>query len=155
ETKERFVIVDSVGVTESELVDTVPLDRKPTVPLAKLLKQVSFGARDPDAISAIAARLSRLDRRLGNDERAELEQLAGGATLKEIAGGIVVALDPDKQLAAAREATGADEPTVDDIASAARALLDDAVAPLATNPKLRERIVDLRRMHEQAIDETS
>ena len=74
EAKERFVIVDAVGVTESELVDTVPLDRKPTVPLEKLLKQVSFGVRDPDAISAIAARLSRLDRRLGKDERAELER---------------------------------------------------------------------------------
>lgn len=155
QAKERFVIVDAVGVTESELVDTVQLDRKPTVPLAKLLKQVSFGARDPDAISAIAARLARLDRRLGKDERAELERLAGGATLKEIAGGIVAALDPDRQLAVAREVTGADEPTVDDIATAARTLLDHAVAPLSTNPELRERIVDLRRMHEQAIDETS
>ena len=47
QAKERFVIVDAVGVTESELVDTVPLDRKPTVPLEKLLKQVSFGVRDP------------------------------------------------------------------------------------------------------------
>jgi type I restriction enzyme R subunit len=78
QAKERFVIVDAVGVTESELVDTVPLDRKPTVPLQKLLRQVSFGVRDPDTVSAIAARLSRLDRRLGQDERAELETLAGG-----------------------------------------------------------------------------
>jgi hypothetical protein len=43
---------------------------------------------NPDTISAIAARLSRLDRRLGHNERAELGQLAGGATLKEIAGGM-------------------------------------------------------------------
>jgi type I restriction enzyme R subunit len=155
EAKERFVIVDAVGVTESDLVDTVPLDRKPTVPLARLLKQVSFGVRDPDTISAIAARLTRLDRRLGTDERAELEQLAGGTTLKEIAGGIVAALDPDHQLEAAREATTATEPTVEDIATAARTLLDRAVAPLATNPELRERMLDLRRMQEQAIDETS
>jgi type I restriction enzyme R subunit len=153
--KERFVIVDAVGVTESELVDTVPLDRKPTVPLEKLLKQVSFGVRDPDTVSAIAARLSRLDRRLGADERAELETLAGGATLKEIASGIVAALDPDRQLATAREATGTDEPAVADIALAARSLLDQAVAPFATSPELRQRLVDLRRIHEQAIDETS
>jgi type I restriction enzyme R subunit len=155
QAKERFVIVDAVGVTESELVDTAPLDRKPTVALAKLLKQVSFGVRDPDTISAIAARLSRLDRRLSRDERAELEELAGGTTLKEIAGEIVAALDPDRRLATAREVSGAEEPTVDDLASAARTLLDNAVAPLATNPELRELIVDLRRMHEQAIDETS
>jgi type I restriction enzyme R subunit len=155
EAKERFVIVDAVGVTESEFVDTVPLDRKPTVPLEKLLRQLSFGSRDPDLVSAVAARLARLDRRLGKDEQEELERLSGGLPLKEIAAAIVTSLDPDKQLAAAREATGTEEPTVADIASSARQLLDDAVAPLATSPELRERIVDLRRMHEQAIDETS
>lgn len=155
QAKERFVIVDAVGVTESELVDTVPLDRKPTVLLERLLKQVSFGVRDADTVSAIAARLARLDRRLGMDERAEIEQLSGGYTLKDIAGDIVRALDPDQQLARACAATGTDQPSVDAIATAARALLDQAVAPLATRPELRERIVELRRLHEQAIDETS
>ena len=155
DTKDRFVIVDAVGVTETDLVDTVPLDRKPTVPLERLLRQISFGVRDPDTVSAVAARLARLDRRLSKDEHAELQALAGGRTLKEIASGIVAALDPDRQLDAARAATGSDEPTVDEIATATRTLLDTAVAPLATNPELRERIVDVRRMHEQAIDETS
>ena len=153
--KERFVIVDAVGVTESDLVDTVPLDRKPTVPLERLLKQVSWGVRDPDAVSAIAARLSRLDRRLTRDDRERIEELSGGTSLKEIAGGIVAALDPDRQLDAARQATGRDEPTVDEIAAATKALLDEAVAPLATNLELRERIVEVRRSYEQAIDETS
>jgi type I restriction enzyme R subunit len=55
--KERFVIVDAVGVTETDLVETQPLDRKPTVPLNKLLRQLSWGVRDPDSLSAIAARL--------------------------------------------------------------------------------------------------
>jgi type I restriction enzyme, R subunit len=155
EAKERFVIVDAVGVTESELVDSVPLDRKPTIPLQKLLRQLSFGSREPETISAVAARLSRLDRRLGKDEREELEGLSGGISLKEIAGSMVTALDPDQQLAAARGATASEEPTVDDIALAARTLLESAVAPLAANPELRERIIDLRRMHEQAVDETS
>jgi type I restriction enzyme R subunit len=149
------VIVDAVGVTESDLHDTVPLDRKPTIPLARLLKQVSFGVRDPDTASAIAARLSRLDRRLGKDERAELETLAGGLTLKHIAGEIVAALDPDRQLAAALVGARLASPSADEIIAASKSLLDSALAPLATNPELRERIVDLRRMHEQAIDETS
>jgi type I restriction enzyme R subunit len=47
------------------------------------------------------------------------------------------------------------EPTVEEIESARAALLADAVAPLATNPELRERIVTFRRSYEQAIDETS
>ena len=154
-SKERFVIVDAVGVTESDLVDTVPLDRKPTVPLERLLRQVSFGVRDPETASAIAARLVRLDRRLTQDDRARLEEVSGGVALKEIAGGIVSALDPDRQLDVARAASGTEEPDVDDIAAAGKALLDDAVAPLATNPALRELLVDIRRSYEQAIDETS
>ena len=155
EAKERFVIVDAIGVTESDLVDTVPLDRKPTVPLERLLRQISYGTHDADVASAVAARLSRLDRRIGPDERDELEALAGGVGIREIASDIVGALDPDRQLTAAREATGTEEPTVDAITAAARTLLADAVAPLATSPELRERLVELRRLHEQAIDETS
>jgi type I restriction enzyme R subunit len=153
--KERFVIVDAVGVTETELQETQPLDRQPTVPLERLFKQVSFGVRDADAISSIASRLSRLDRRLSPGERDELTRLAGGATLKELAGGIVAALDPDRQLEHAKAETGRDEPTVEEIAAAGRALLDEAVTPLATTPELRRRILDVRRSYEQAIDETS
>ncbi|MGI8885888.1 MAG: type I restriction-modification enzyme R subunit C-terminal domain-containing protein [Gaiellaceae bacterium] len=153
-SKERFVIVDAVGVTETELQETPPLDRQPTVPLERLLRQVSFGVRDPDTISSIASRLSRLDRRLSKTQRTQLTVLAGGTTLREIAGGIVAALDPDRQLEAARAASGG-EPTVDEVAAATKTLLDEAVAPLAANPELRQRIVEARRSLEQAIDETS
>jgi len=154
-SKERFVIVDAVGVTETELQETPPLDRQPTVPLERLLRQVSFGVRDPDAISTIASRLARLDRRLSETQRTQLTVLAGGTTLREIAGGIVAALDPDRQLEHAKELSGGGEPAVEEIAAAGRALLDEAVAPLATNPDLRQRIVEARRAYEQAIDETS
>jgi type I restriction enzyme R subunit len=149
--KERFVIVDAVGVTETDLVETQPLDRLPTVSLDKLFKQISFGVRDPDLASTIAGRLARLDRRLTKEDREELEQLAGGLSLQDVARGIVEALDPDRQ----REETGRTEPTEEEVAVAARALLDAAVAPLATNPELRERIIEVRRSYEQAIDETS
>ncbi len=154
-SKERFVIVDAVGVTENELQESPPLDRQPTVPLERLLKQVSFGVRDPDAISTIASRLSRLDRRLTDTQRTMFSVLAGGRTIKEIARGIVDALDPDGQLEHARIETGSDEPTVEQIAASTRELLDQAVAPLAHSPELRERIVEARRSLEQAIDETS
>lgn len=152
-TKERYVIVDAVGVTESDLVDTVPLDRKPTEPLERLLRRVSFGIRDSDEVSAIAARLARLDRRLTKEDREGIEELSGGVSLHEIASGIVDALDPDTQLEAARETAAGAEPTVDGIEAARAALLSDAVAPLAESPELRERIVSVRRSYEQAIDE--
>jgi type I restriction enzyme R subunit len=153
-SKERFVIVDAVGVTETDLVDTQPLDRDPTVPLERLMKRLSFGSRDPEVVSTIAGRISRLERRLRDDERVELEQLAGMG-LKDLARRMVDAVDPDRQLEAARVATGKAEPGVDEIAAAVRALLDEAVEPLATNPELRNRLVELRRQQEQMIDEVS
>jgi type I restriction enzyme R subunit len=149
--KERFVIVDAVGVTETDLVDTPPMDRQPTVGLDTLLTRLSFGERDPAVVSSISARLARLNRRLTPDDRLELQELAGGLTLGDIARGIVEATDPDRQV----EATGVAEPSPEQLAEAARALIDAAVAPLATNPDLRQRIVEVRRSYEQAIDETS
>lgn len=154
-TKDRFVIVDAVGVTETELQESPPLDRQPTVPLERLLRQVSFGIRDPDAISTVASRLTRLDRRLTDTQRTQLAVLAGGKTLRDIAGGIVSALDPDTQLEAARAAGEGAEPSVEEIAAAQKSLLDEAVAPLAHSPELRERIADARRSLEIAIDEVS
>jgi type I restriction enzyme, R subunit len=148
--KSRFVIVDAVGVTESDLSDTQPLDRKPTVPLERLLKQLSFGGPDADLVSTVAGRIARLERQLTKDDREELEDLAG-ITLRELTGAMVDALDPDRQ----REATGKDEPSEQELALATRRLLDAAVEPLATNPKLRERLVDVRRSYEQTLDEFS
>ena len=59
--KDHFVIVDAVGVTETQLMETKPLDRKPNVPLDRLFKDLAFGKRDPDLVSSIADRLARLD----------------------------------------------------------------------------------------------
>jgi len=154
EAKDRFVIVDAVGVTEADLVDTDPLDRKPTVALDKLMRQISFGVRTPDVVSSVASRIARLDRRLTPDQRAELEGLAG-VSLRDLSRGIVEAVDPDRQLEAAREASGAEEPGVDAIAAAASTLVEAAVAPLAQNAALRERLVELRRQQEQMIDHLS
>jgi type I restriction enzyme R subunit len=149
--KERFVIVDAVGVTETDLVETQPLERQPAVPLDKLFKQISFGVRNPDLASTIAGRLARLDRRLTKDDREKLEQLAGGLSLSDITRAIVEAIDPDRQ----REATGKEEPSDQEVEMAAKQLLDAAVGPLATNPELRAWIIEARRSYEQAIDETS
>ena len=149
-SKSRFVIVDAVGVTESELVDTQPLDRQPTVPLDKLLRQISFGSRDPDVVSTIAGRLARLERQLTKDDRAELEELAG-TSLRELTRALVESIDPDRQI----EATGKEEPTPEEIGAAAKELIGAALRPLATNPELRERLVEIRRSYEQTIDEVS
>ena len=58
--KDRFVIVDTVGVTETDLSDSYSLERKRTVPFDRLLDLVSMGDRDPDILSSLGSRLARV-----------------------------------------------------------------------------------------------
>jgi type I restriction enzyme, R subunit len=152
--KTRFVLVDAIGVTETPLVDMQPLDRKPTVSFDKLLKQVSYGNHDPDLVASLASRIARLDRQITMADREELEGL-GGVALRTLTHNIVKALDPDEQYETALRETDRDEPTPDEIAAVATRLIREAVEPLASNPDLRERMLEVRRSYEQALDETS
>jgi type I restriction enzyme R subunit len=153
--KDRFVIVDAVGVTESPLSDTQPLDRQPTVPLEKLMRQIGFGNRDQEILSTVAGRLARLDRQLTKADREDLTEAAGGVTLTDLTHALVDALDPDRQHAAAQAMTGKVDPTSEEVEAAAAGLLEAAAAPLANNPELRQKIVEVKRSYEQTIDETS
>ena len=157
-SKTHFVIIDCVGLAEQELTDTRSLERVPTVSFHKLLQSVAFGSTDGDVISSLAGRLARLDRRLGPTERQAIERLSSGKSLKEITVGLVIALDPDRHVEAARAEAGLPddaEPSVEQVEQAAASLLRDATAPLATNPELRQQIIDIKKHFEQTIDNVS
>jgi type I restriction enzyme R subunit len=156
-SKEGFVVVDAIGVTARErfLDVTQPLDRKPTVPLDKLLKLVSFGSTDADLASTVASRLARLDRQLTKEDRQRLRDVAGGIDIGEVTRRLVDSVDPDHQREAAIAATGHGEPTEAAVASAAQRLVAEALEPLAANSELRQLILDVWRSYEQTIDETS
>ena len=153
-SKTHFVIVDAVGVTESELNDTKPLERNQTVALGSLLQSVAVGQLTPDIVSSVASRLARLDRLITREDRDELESLAN-VSLTELTHSLVEAADVDRQLAAAQVATGKDEPSEGEVEQAARALMAQAAMPLAANPQFRQRLIDVRRSYEQTIDEVS
>ena len=55
----------------------------------------------------------------------------------------------------ARKTTGQDDPPESAIAEAQRQLLEDAARPFASNPNLRQRLVDIHRSYEQTIDTVS
>lgn len=154
-TKDGFVVVDAVGVMDTPLAENVqPLERKPGLSLKQVLDQVAFGRRDPEVASSLAARLARLDKNLTKDDRAMLASLAGGVDLGTITRNLVLALDPDQQLAQTRiDGKAEDDPAV--VAETAAAMLDAALEPLAANPELRNAIIDVRKSYEQTIDETS
>ena len=156
-SKERFVVVDAVGVTEHDRFEdrTQPLDRKPTVALKALLDLAGQGSTDPDLAATLASRLARLDRRLTVSDGERLTQVAGGMDLSTITHGLVEASDPDRQREHAVAVTGKTDPTIAEITAATRTLVSEALKPLAANPELRTTIVDLRKSYEQTIDETS
>ena len=96
--KDRFVIVDAVGVTDHPLIETRPLERQPHVPLEKLLEAVALGSTDKDLVSSLASRLARLDRRMSHSESQAVRGAAHGVELAAIIHGLVDAIDPDRHV---------------------------------------------------------
>ena len=146
--KTRFVLVDAVGVTEHPYIDAAPLDRDKTIPLKRLLEKAANLTITEAEVATLASRLARLDRELTDTERGELEGLAG-CSLADITRQLVEAIDPDRQASAlAQNENLAPEQVL-------RELLDTAVEPLAANPELRNRLLEIRKTHDLVIDETS
>jgi type I restriction enzyme R subunit len=99
-----------------------------------------------------------MDRRLGAPERTALAELAGGHVIAEISSAIVEALDLDHQIDEARRTAGLSddqEPTPQQLASAAQTLIREAVAPIATSPQFRQGLIDMKKSMEQTIDDIS
>jgi type I restriction enzyme R subunit len=152
--KDRFVIVDAVGVCESDKTDSRPLERKRTVPFDKLLEAVSWGVRDVDTLTSLAGRLARLDRDISEEDRTEIEAATGGKKLKEIINAVFEATDPDKQEEKAKQIFATDDPTAEQIKEAYEALAKEASA-VFDEPKLRGKLIEVKQRNEQTIDTIS
>ncbi len=167
--KTRFVIVDAVGVTEQELIDTGTVERKRSVPLKSLLEAVAVGAVDDDLLASLARRLALLEKRLTPAQREEVEDLLDVpaaserfTTLRDLSNALLDALDADKIYAVALVGAGLDSvadipdsmrpaPTEAELEAARQALVERAVMPLAASPALRGFLLE----REILIDETS
>ena len=101
--KTHFVIVDAVGVCESDKTDSRPLEKQPTVKFDKLLLGVALGKRDEDTLTTLAGRLARLDRELDSAQRQQVAEIAGGKTIAQMSATLLRAIDPN---AIAERATG-------------------------------------------------
>jgi type I restriction enzyme R subunit len=156
--KDHFVLIDCVGVTESKMDDTRPLEKEPGVSFEKLLQHVAAGGANAEMVSSLASRLTRLERKLEPAQREVLKEASGGVGLIAITHGLVEALDDDRQVEKAREVYGLApdaEPTDAQVAKVASDLIREACKPLATNPKLRKTLQELKAMVDQIIDEIS
>ena len=93
--KTHFVIVDAVGVCESDKSPSKPLDRKPSIPLDKILNTVATGVADADLVSTLAARLSRLSSRLSVEDRNQFTADSGGLTPETLAHNLLSSINND------------------------------------------------------------
>ena len=160
--KERFVIVDAVGVTDvDELSDTSPLEQNPTVSFEKLLKSIRFGKPTEDKLSSMAGRLSRLHNKLTEDQMKEIRDLTDGKALSDFAHDFVVAIDEDRIVEHVQKEKGskgqyqAYKPTQKEIKETAEKRMIEAIKPFVANGKLMERLIQIKAETEQIIDDVS
>ncbi|WP_329456677.1 DEAD/DEAH box helicase family protein [Streptomyces sp. NBC_01497] len=161
--KDRFVIVDTVGVTEHAMVDARPLVRDgmaETPSLERLLKECEDGRPlSADDVATLAGRLSRLGRRLDDEQLARIEGSAGGRKLTELVTGLVLATDPDRLTGERVRAAVGDAvsglPQADDLGNAESdpesaedaidAMLIEAMRPFMERDALREALLEAAR----------
>ena len=146
--KTHYVIVDAVGVTTSLKTASQPLDTKPSIPFKDLAMGLMMGDRSEETVSSLAARLSRLDNKLGAEDQARIAQ-AAGKPLITIVSDLFDAIDPDKVEADAKS-EGHAEPDDSAMAGAREERIKRA-ANVFTGP-LINLIDTIRRDNEQTID---
>jgi type I restriction enzyme R subunit len=134
--KDRFVIVDAVGVTKSHKTDSRSLDRKPSVSLKDLMMSVVMRSRDENTMTTLAGRLTRLDKKLSDAERKQYTEISGGLSVSDTAKALLDAFDKD---------------FIAQSGKTRQELVEKAAAPF-NNPKLRDFIENVRKAHDQIID---
>ena len=150
ENKDHFVIVDAVGVTKSKKTETRTLERKPTVSMKELMLNVALGAKDEDTLTSLANRLVRLNSQMTPRERKEFEDNVGTPAGK-LAESLLNAFDEEVIKQTAINTFKTAEPDEEQLNEAQKALINDAVKPFY-DPDTRDFIENIRRSHEQIID---
>ena len=151
--KTHFVVVDAVGVTETDKTDTKPLDTKPGVSFERLLGGIPLGVRDEETLSTLAGRLARLDRAIDPKDQKQIAE-AAGRPLRSLINSLLDAIDTAKQLQKAKELFDTDPPTDEQRESATKQLVTLACEPF-DDPNVRNTILEIKERNEITIDTES
>ncbi len=153
DNKDHFVIVDAVGVTKSRKTDTRTLERKPSVSLKELMMNVVLGARDEDTLTSLANRVIRLNTQMTKQEKKTFESKVTVSAGK-LAEDLLNAFDEEILTAKAKEQFSTETPTEEQISLVQKEEINKVVQPILI-PEARECIENIRRSHEQIIDNTN
>ena len=152
-TKDHFVIVDAVGVTESLKTDSRPLERKPGVPFDVLLNSVALGQRNTDTLMSLAGRLSRMGLNLDQEQEQAITTIAG-KSLPAITNDLLDCVDPDKIEEKVKAEFQTDKPTLDQIKQTTKQIVTAACLPF-DKPDFRDLLNEIKRRQDQIIDTVS
>ena len=120
-SKDRFVIVDAVGIVHEE-PDRYGQPREEAVGLLREAARAGRLRQPRDRSPLVAGQPpGAMDRQLSSTDRQLLTDAAAGHSIRELAAALVEALDPDVQIEAARMATGEADPTASAVEEAASA----------------------------------
>jgi type I restriction enzyme R subunit len=137
--KERFVIVDAIGVTEHDFVDVTVTDRVKSVSLDSLLKKAAARELTQDEAATLGARLSKLGLRMTTSERDEIQAIAG-VSLEEMSQQLVRSVNADALSAAIKNAP---EGTPEELVI--HEFVQGLAGVLATSQSLRDRLVTMHQ----------
>jgi len=169
--KTRFVLIDCVGVTETDKTESKSLESKPSVSTEKLMLQIAKGDRHSDSLRTLGNRLLRLDIKLDEQQRKHIDDIVKESVPKEvaaqlsedflppttltaIASNLIHGTNEDALIKEAQTKKSKEEVTENDIQSTFKPKADLLIYAIH-NPKLRELIESLRKDSEQIIDESA
>lgn len=170
-----YIVVDAVGVTKSQKTTSRQLERKPTVSFKDLMMSVAMGARDDDTLTSLASRMSRLDKVMTPSEKEKFVLLCkeeGIPLGNTIEGGIKIpcledkitpitiaetllnAFDEDVIIGIVQKKYGVDDSVeiTEELYNAVSEQMAAAASSPFDNPKLRDYLENVRKNHDQVID---
>ncbi len=155
-SKDHFVIIDAIGVEQSQKTDSRPLEKAPGVSLKEVLQRIAVGDRSEDMLTTLANRLLRLDKQINTAEKETFAKHAQGLSIGAVVKQLLHVYDPDtiEGITQQVRSNKAGFPPIEieqDIKTSHQELLEKAVA-VFHNPELREFITDVRKKYDQIID---
>ncbi|MFC4739998.1 DEAD/DEAH box helicase family protein [Flavobacterium ponti] len=155
-SKDHFVIIDAIGVEQSQKTDSRPLEKAPGISLKDVITSVAMGNTSEDMLSTLANRLIRLENQLQDKHKIEFTEKANGLTINQVVKKLLHAHDPDVIESTTSKVKGemrgfAPIEIEKAIAVEQQKIIEDAVA-VFNNPELRDFVIDIRKKLDQIID---
>lgn len=154
--KDHFVIIDAIGVEQSQKTDSRPLEKNPGMSLKDVLQHVAMGNTSEDILSTLANRLIRLDKQVNEKEKQQFAAYSDGKNISQVVKQLLNAYDPDTieslKRKAESEMPGAAPADIHSQFTIHHSQIIEQAVAVFNNPQLREYIVDVRKKYNQVID---